>query len=117
MPWELFFYMVRFSPAYAISIFPITLLIASLILFSHSDGGSRFHNSFTRGHLPRGRGEEKNHIPRVPFRDLYHDLERYNRCPRGRIEGRGHIRKVSAKDLDEDLERYRLEAMKINKEN
>ncbi|XP_061338356.1 THO complex subunit 4B-like [Gastrolobium bilobum] len=80
-------------------------------------GGSRFHIGFARGYLPRGHGKEKDHVQKVSFRDLDHDLERYHRRPRFLGEVKGHIGKVSVRDLDADLERYHLEAMQINEEN
>ncbi|KAK7340867.1 hypothetical protein VNO77_21583 [Canavalia gladiata] len=65
-------------------------------------GGSRIHNGFGQGRLPKG------------HRDLGHNLERYHCIPRGNTKVKGHIGKMTVKDLDDDLERYHLEAKQIN---
>lgn len=76
-------------------------------------GDSGFHNDFAQGYLPRGRGEEKDHIRKVSFRDLDHSFERFHRTQSQRSYAKvnGNFGKVTAKDLDDDLERYHLEAL------
>ncbi|TKY64885.1 THO complex subunit 4A [Spatholobus suberectus] len=80
-------------------------------------GGRGFHNDFALDRLPRGRGEEKDYIRKVYFRDFDHALERSHRLPRGHAKVKGNIGKVTVKDLDDDLERYHLEAKQIKKVN
>ncbi|KAG5051287.1 hypothetical protein AAZX31_02G088700 [Glycine max] len=82
-------------------------------------GDSGFHNDFAQGYLPRGRGEEKDHIRKVSFRDLDHSFERFHRTQSQRSYAKvnGNFGKVTAKDLDDDLERYHLEAKRIKKQN
>ncbi|KAL2329608.1 hypothetical protein Fmac_017189 [Flemingia macrophylla] len=78
-------------------------------------GGSMFHNDFSQGRLPGGRGEEKGHIRKASFRDFDHALGRSHRLPRGYAKVKSNIGKVSLKDLDDELEKYHLEAKKIKK--
>ncbi|KAH1156631.1 hypothetical protein GLYMA_18G288400v4 [Glycine max] len=56
---------------------------------------------FAQGHLPRGRGEEKDHIRKVSSGYLDHSFERFHRTQTQRPR----------KNLDDDLERYHLEAL------
>ncbi|XP_020231978.1 THO complex subunit 4B [Cajanus cajan] len=78
-------------------------------------GGSMFHNGFSRGALPRGRGEEKDHIRELSFRGFDHALEKSHRLPRGYTKVKRNIGKVSVKDLDDELEKYHSEAKQIKK--
>lgn len=97
----------------------LLLISSSIILYyfllQHIRKGWRYWvpQCFAQGHLPRGRGEEKDHIRKVSSGYLDHSFERFHRTQtqRGHAKVNGNFGKVTAKDLDDDLERYHLEAL------